>query len=364
MNLWDIKTPGFCAPLMLLMASCSNIQPYPDEWTNLDEGTLIGECPMISGIYAEHGQVAERCFDKAQPCHLLSYALLSGGVSYKEVFEGGEYLWPTYSQQVRLNQPNDRTLEISVLDFQGESVRKETLSVDDGDFYCDGEKLVLKSRPLFYSILVSNMVGSISRRFSHSSDGALVLESKTTVIIQDLIFVIPGTVNTWVRWLPVEPEEVLAKRARQEDLEAALKLARNFKDLQYLRQLALAGNVEAATILAERFSEKASLYDLAEKGNMDAAVELAKNYGDHKPLKDLVDGGNRQAAEAFKRVSCQKIYYRADESVGPRESDQSVLVCVGDELYGEETVLISADWDKTYTSPPRRYFKTIPKGLR
>lgn len=380
---------------------------------------------MISGEYAEFGDAAKKCSSQAEPCHLLSYALLSGGISYKEAFDGGEYLWPRSPQvQVRLNQPNERTLEISVLDIQGKSVREETLSMDVGDFSCDEENLILKGRSIIYLIGLDNIVGSISRRFSRSSDGALVLESRTTVIGHSTIFPVAGTANAWVRWPPVETaevraelakqaEKVLTERAKLGDAEAAFALAKEYKELRYLqemaargnrnaifllaragdvaplenlaargdreaifalaensdhlgpiRELAVAGDIEAAMTLARRSGEKEPLYELADKGNVNAAVDLAKVHGDHKPLRILADSGNEKAIEAFNSVSCEQVYYRAGNSAKEQASDKFVQVCEGRELSDEETVKVFVDWGPPEGARYRTYFKITPEALK
>ncbi len=199
-----MKSIHSCLLALLFLTSCANFERYPQEWANLEEQNLRGKCPVISGVYVEYGWVVKSCHDKAEPCYLLSYAFLSGGVSYKEAFEGGDYQWSKSQAKVRLDQPDERTLDISTMDSEGNVVRQETLSMDKGDFYCDNGRLVLKGRPIVYLVGISNMVGNISRRFSRSSDGALVMESKRSVIMHMTIFPLAGTDTYWVQWAPIQ----------------------------------------------------------------------------------------------------------------------------------------------------------------
>lgn len=115
---------------------------------------------------------------------------------------------------------------------------------------------------------------------------------------------------------------------------------------------------------AVKTHEKKLLKEAAERGNVESAIKLAEDYGEREPLNKLADRGNRQAITAFKGGTCQRIYYRADEASKPDATDNFVYVCEGDDLAAEKTVLISADWDKTYSSPPRRYFEQIPESLK
>ncbi len=148
------------------------------------------------------------------------------------------------------------------------------------------------------------------------------------------------------------------------DRETVFLLAREFNDTELLYRIAKAGDVEAATNLAQVHQDKKPLYMLAYTGSVEAAASLAEIFGEHELLKSLADGGNPDAAAAYRRISCNKVFYLAQADARPERSDRYVVVCKGDRLSRERTVVMYGDWGLEESTGYRTYFETTPVGLR
>lgn len=252
-----MKTPWYCLPVLLVLVSCVSIESYPQHWANLDEDSVIGECPDISDLYQQNGE-SLRGYQKSQRGYKLSDAFLSS-VAHG-TFMDGRKNWAYPPQvEVQLNQQNGQLLEVFTLNLDGEVVYQDTLSMDKGDYSCDGKNLIVKHSDAG-TLVITTVFVTENRSFGRGEDGSLIMKSWFTgfgyagLLVPFLI-----SETTWVRWLPVEGAEVLTERAKQG------------------------------------------------------------------------------------RVSCQKIYYRADESRKREANDKFVFVCEGDELSVAEHTDLARD---------------------
>ncbi len=107
-------------------------------------------------------------------------------------------------------------------------------------------------------------------------------------------------------WEPDERRELriaeLEAQASQGNREAALLLARKFRDTTYLKQLAEMGDRRAALALAVDFSDSEPLRIIVEKGDRVSAMELARLTGEAtETLRTMAENGDRGAAISLAR---------------------------------------------------------------
>ena len=192
--------------LPLALASCSNVQPYPDDWGALEERGAPGQCPLLSGIYAEWGQAPEGCHAWVEQCRSLSWNLLSGHMSYGEFMDESTTPDSPHGSHVELRQGGDDRLEVLLWDIRGEEsrvVREETLSARK-DFSCDADGLTLSPRSLVVVFGISNVAASYTRTLSLSDDNHLVLNSSEAIVGHHTFFPILVSNTIWVRWPPLQ----------------------------------------------------------------------------------------------------------------------------------------------------------------
>lgn len=278
---------------------------------------------------------------------------------------GGEVIWPVHPKEEDISQ----CLMLEVRDEK--IVRAEVKS--SGTVY--DFKAHKTCSPLFWEVEEYRQIAARADQFEQEKlarraesgdyDAALAIARKYREL-KFLKTVAEGGDRETIILLAREfnDTELLHQLAKSGDLEAATILARNHQDNKSLYMLAKSGNLEAATMLAQNHQDKKPLYMLAYTGNVEAAAALAEKFGEHDLLKSYADSGNPEALAAYRRISCSKIFYPAQAGAPPERSDRFVVVCQGDRLSRERTVVSYGDWGPDEPSGYRTYFETIPASLR
>jgi len=193
-----------------LLASCivhSGTAPYPNSWTPIRHGQTGSPCPKIAGVYQDRGDyqptpyVSGRpCSFKSGECRSLIFGLLSDAQSGIRI---EAFKWRSTVQQVQIEQPSPGVLEI-IAEPGG---NRQTLSMANGDFTCDGVGLRLRDKTAATIVLISNMLSTESRIFNVAEDGSLVMKSEWHNQGHHLIFPASVRYELWVRWTRVDPEQ-------------------------------------------------------------------------------------------------------------------------------------------------------------
>lgn len=143
-----------------------------------------------------------------------------------------------------------------------------------------------------------------------------------------------------VVWSPGERGGILTKiqilRARAEtgDRSAAMDLASNFDDLEYLKSFARDGDREAIFLLARRYDDTEALEGLASQGDVEAAKSLVRLTGEAtEPLRELARGGDLEAAELLARNAGEPDALRALADNGDYRAAQTLASSFGDDSY-------------------------------
>lgn len=193
----------------LLLASCiaySSTAPYPGSWTPIRQGQAGSSCPKIDGVYQDRGEYQPTPHVSGRPCNFrtgecrsLIFGLLGDAQSAIR-FEA--FKWQSTVQQVQIEQPSPGVVEI-IAQPGGE---RQTLSITNGDFTCDGDGLRLKDKTAGTTILISNVISNESRTFNIADDGSLIMKSAWHNWGHHIVFPVSVRNELWVRWTRVDPE--------------------------------------------------------------------------------------------------------------------------------------------------------------
>ena len=200
----------------LLLSSCiamTGIEPYPVSWTPIRKSEAGSSCPNIVGVYKDLGEYqptpsgsGRPCSFESGECRSLIFNLL--GDADMAIRIGTNKGQSTTLKQVRIEQPSPGVVEINAP--SGE--RRQTLSIANGDFTCDGNGLRLAEKTAFATILISNVIGTDSRIFNVAEDGSLIMKSEWHNRGHHTFFPFNVTNELWVRWARVDPENSDAKQ--------------------------------------------------------------------------------------------------------------------------------------------------------
>lgn len=190
----------------LLLTSCISIHdttPYPLAWVPVQPPQPGGICPQIAGLYQDRGEesvpatTGRPCARMAGECASLSFSLL---LDARRVNSSDPGIARDRVDQVRIKQPSAGEIEVTTLP----GGNRQTLSMTDGDFSCNGGGLHLREKTAALLLLVANTRSADLRVFNVAGDGALIMRSEwnsvghTTVIPVD----VPGL--EWVRWTRID----------------------------------------------------------------------------------------------------------------------------------------------------------------
>ncbi|MCU0839535.1 MAG: hypothetical protein MUE49_12565 [Rhodospirillales bacterium] len=197
--------------VVLFMTACVHEDVYPASWGAIEATEAGRQCPYISGLYAEVGEVtAWGCHTHQEKCPHLSYNLLGAGTGYAEVYDDSRT--PAFSAgttHVELTQRGDQAIEVILWQSgfrdgksasRGRVIGQERLAMDDGDYSCGGEGLRLQPRGVYFLAGISNLVGVENRTFNRTVDRALVMKSEETFIAHHTFVPFGGGKTIWVRW--------------------------------------------------------------------------------------------------------------------------------------------------------------------
>jgi hypothetical protein len=201
---------------VLMLTACGHLEEtYPSTWATIDPTRTDRQCPDISGLYAEMGELTESgCQWQQEKCHHLSYNLLGGNIGYTEVWDDTPYpAFSTSTTHVELIQQDDQAIDV-ILWVSGNKngeptmrnriVGQQRLSVDEGDFSCSEDGLRLRTRSIYFVFGIDNLVGFENRTFNRTGDRDLVMRSEELSIGNMVIVPIGSNKTIWVRWKYVE----------------------------------------------------------------------------------------------------------------------------------------------------------------
>lgn len=192
-----------------LLASCmvlSGTAPYPGSWTAIRHGQTGSPCPTIAGVYQDRGDYQPTPFVSGRPCSFesgecrsLIFGLLGDAQSAIRIKASKSR---STVQQVQIEQPSPGVVEI-IAEPGG---NRQTLSMENGDFTCDGTGLRLRDKTAVTILLISNLLSTESRIFNVAEDGSLVMKAEWHN--QGHVTLIPASVRyeLWVRWTRIDPE--------------------------------------------------------------------------------------------------------------------------------------------------------------
>lgn len=162
--------------LVALMYGCVNVQPFPDNWNALVLAKE-GECPFISGSYANKGEGRYPQY----PAN-LAYQLLNNRAKWREV------------DRVDIELTKSQELVIRTTAF-GHPLDDVTLVMEKGVLSCESGFLVLHKRE------VVNREGALGSKTSTlritTSGENLVIKEEISEV--GMLFLIPGA-STYTNW--------------------------------------------------------------------------------------------------------------------------------------------------------------------
>lgn len=191
----------------LLLASCishTGTVPYPASWAPIRQGQAGGSCPKMDGVYQDNGESEQSasgrpCTYENGECASLIFGLLGDAHvlgTDREFARGGV-------QRVQIEQPSPGVVEI--IAEPGE--KRQSLSMANGDFTCDGVGLRLRDKTSTTIFLISNIFVTESRIFNVADDGSLMMKSMWHNQGNHTFFPFSVTNEELVRWTRVSPTE-------------------------------------------------------------------------------------------------------------------------------------------------------------
>ncbi len=115
---------------LAMFAGCASDFPWRQDWPALPEPDLRAGCPVLDGVYANRGESAYRYAHDSSDL-LLSVRLVNLGPK-------------TGGTMVRLHQSTPDTLEVVMLESNGQEYSRKTLQRTQGDFECEAGMLWLR----------------------------------------------------------------------------------------------------------------------------------------------------------------------------------------------------------------------------
>jgi len=190
--------------MSLVLAACistTGTKPYPVGWSPIRHGQADGSCPKIAGTYNDSGVFEQSasgrpCKRETGECTSLIFGLLSGAQSALRL---EAFKWRSTVVQVQIEQPSPGVVEI----IAKPDGKRQTLSIANGDFTCDGNGLRLSDKTAATIVLISNAISTESRIFNAANDGSLVMKSEWHNRGHHTLFPFSVTNEEWVRWIRV-----------------------------------------------------------------------------------------------------------------------------------------------------------------